>query len=424
MNKAPCFSYGDVVKSVAILIALNYTCTMSYRTIKIAWTPQSRRSWEIFTAVRMEAGKLWSDMVEKHHAIRCANEKWASKAQLQKEAKGLYPNMHSQSVQQIIADFCEAVESARLLRKTTPDARYPWRKPRYKTVIFTNQGARIRNGRLILPCGKAGNLIIKMPNIELPGRLMEVRLHYGLIELICEVPDEVKPIGTTIGVDLGVNTLIAATDGNKAVLVSGRAVKSTIQWRNKRLAEIQQAQSSKTKGSSRWKQLQRRKYRVLDKSRRRIDDVLHKATRKIADAFPNAKAYVGKAFNNAAQKARRTQAQQISQACNGKITRLLDYKLSGAIQTDEHYSSQTCPSCGKRHKHRRIYRCECGIVAPRDVIGGTNILCIGEHGQLLPSRSIPELIQWVHPVKYSGKSQIVHVDTMQVAQSNLRSPAL
>jgi putative transposase len=348
------------------------------------------------------------------HAL---NQKWASKAQLQKEAKGLYPNLHSQSVQQIIADFCEAVESARQLRRTNPNARYPWRKPRYKSVIFTNQGARIRDGKLILPCGKAGQLKIKLPDIELPGRLMEARLHYGLIELICKVPDEVKPIGTTIGVDLGVNTLIAATDSHKAVLVSGRAVKSTIQWRNKRLAEIQQSQASKTKGSRRWKRLQRRKYRVLDKSRRRIDDLLHKATRKVADAFPNAKAYVGKSFNAAAQTTRRTQAQQISQACNGKITRLLDYKLSGAIQTDEHYSSQTCPSCGKRHKHRRVYRCECGVVAPRDVIGGTNILCIGEQGQLLPNRPIPVLIQWVHPAKYSGKSQIVHADTMQVAHS-------
>lgn len=38
---------------------------------------------------------------------------------------------------------------------------------------------------------------------------------------------------TTIGLDLGVNTLIAASDGNKAVLVSGRAVKSTIASRNR-----------------------------------------------------------------------------------------------------------------------------------------------------------------------------------------------
>ena len=66
-----------------------------------------------------------------------------------------------------------------------------------------------------------------------------------------------------IGVDLGVNTVIAATDGEKALLVSGREIKATIQLRNKRLAEITAKQAHKTKGSRRYKRLQRRKYRTL-----------------------------------------------------------------------------------------------------------------------------------------------------------------
>lgn len=90
---------------------------MSYRTIKVAWSPRSRSAWQVFTALRMEAGKLWSDLVEKHHAVRCQQTKWPSKADLQKELKGQYPNLHSQSIQQLIADFCEAVDSARQLKK-------------------------------------------------------------------------------------------------------------------------------------------------------------------------------------------------------------------------------------------------------------------------------------------------------------------
>ncbi|MBE9166171.1 transposase [Pleurocapsales cyanobacterium LEGE 06147] len=78
-------------------------------------------------------------------------------------------------------------------------------------------------------------------------------------------------------------------------------------------------------------------------------------------------------------------------------------------------SSQTCPKCGKRHKHRRVYRCSCEVVAPRDVIGATNILCIGEQGQLLPNRQIPKLIQWVYPTKYPGSLQVVRADISQVA---------
>ena len=67
---------------------------------------------------------------------------------------------------------------------------------------------------------------------------MEVRLHFGEVQIVCEAPDTVHPDGPVIGVDLGVNTLIAATDGERAIVVSGRAVKSLVRLRNKRLAEI------------------------------------------------------------------------------------------------------------------------------------------------------------------------------------------
>ena len=48
------------------------------------------------------------------------------------------------------------------------------------------------------------------------------------VRLICEIPDAPRPQQTVIGVDLGVNTLIAATDGAKVILVSGRAAKATV----------------------------------------------------------------------------------------------------------------------------------------------------------------------------------------------------
>jgi|SRR5215475_6735451 len=85
--------------------------------------------------------------------------------------QGRYPKLHSQSVQQIISEFLEAVESARQLRKKgSQEAKYPWRKIKRRDVVYTNQGARIRDGFLLLPNGKRGRLRIKLPDIELPGR--------------------------------------------------------------------------------------------------------------------------------------------------------------------------------------------------------------------------------------------------------------
>lgn len=192
---------------------------MVYRTIKITWQPKSQGQWRIFSAARAEAGRLWSDLVERHFRARRAHWKWPTKSRWFKWAKGRYPNLHSQSSQQIITDFCEAVSSARSLRKRGADVRYPWRKPRYHSVIYTNQGARIRDGCLLLPNGCAGTLQIKLP-IDILGRLMEVQLDFDEIRLICEVEDGIRTPGPIIGVDLGVNTLIAATDGKRAVLGS------------------------------------------------------------------------------------------------------------------------------------------------------------------------------------------------------------
>jgi putative transposase len=373
---------------------------MSYRTLEIAWKPRTTTEWVTFTASRQEAARLWSDLVARHHRIRRLGWQWPSKARWQRWAKGRYPGISAQSAQQIIGEFCEAVDSCRQLRKNgQPEARYPWRKPRYHDVVYTNQDARIRDGRLVLPHGASGTLRIRLPEtITLPGRLMEVRLSFGVVRLICEVADAPHPQQTVIGVDLGVNTLIAATDGTMVFLVSGRGAKAVIQWRNKTLASIQQAQATKTKGSSRWKRLQRRKHYMLDKTKRQVRDACHKATYAIAAAFPGATCYVGEPFNKAAQSTGRLQAQQVSTACTRKLIQQLDYKTAGAIALNEAYSSQTCPVCGERSKHRRIYRCpHCGATGPRDAIGAVNILSLGQHDAMLPGRFLPQQVTYLRP---------------------------
>ena len=375
--------------------------------------PRSQAEWQTFSAVRAESAKLWGDLVERHFRIRRRNLKWPSKARWQQWGKRRYSGLYSQSVQQIIAEFCEAVNSCRQLRKNgQPEAKYPWRKDKFRDVVYTNQSAVIRNGHLVLPHGKGmGKLRISI-RFPLPGRLMEARLCMGHIALVCELPDVPRPQQTVIGVDLGVNTLIAATDGKVAVLISGREAKATVQYRNKKLAEIAGKQSKKTKGSRKWRRLQRRKAKMLAKTKRRIRDITHKATRMVADFFPGATCYVGKPFNGAAVKMGRLTAQQVSSVCNAKIIFQLDYKTCGAMQVEEAWTSQTCPVCGARNKCRRIYRCkQCGLVAPRDVIGGTNILCVGIHGELVHGRSVPNTVTYKYPVF----RRVVPADTRQVA---------
>jgi putative transposase len=216
--------------------------------------------------------------------------------------------------------------------------------------------------------------------------------------MVCEVANEACPQQMVIGVDLGVNTLIAATDGQKVLLISGRAAKATVQYRNKQLARLQCLQSGKEKGSRRHKRLQRRKYQLLEKSKRRIRDLCHKATRQVAEAFPGATCYVGEPFNGAAQRIGRIQAQQVSTACTRKLINQLNYKTAGAITLNEAYSSQTCPVCGERSKQRRVYSCpHCGATGPRDAVGAVNILSLGVHGAMLPGRILPVQVKYLRP---------------------------
>lgn len=378
---------------------------MAYRTVSFNWLPRSNKGWSTYTSVRKEAARLWNDMVLRHARIRRMGWKFPTKRRWEIWAKRRYPLLHSQSVQQIVSEFDEALRSTSQLRRNgVTEARYPWKLLHYRDITYTNQAARIVGNLLILPNGSSGKLVARIP-VPIPGRLMEIHLSYGKISAVCEVPDEPTEAKTTIGVDLGVNTLVAATDGETALLISGREAKATVQWRNKKLASLVSKQSRHERGSRRHKRLQHRKYKLLDKSRARIQDITHKATRKVKEAFPQAQVYVGKPFNDAARKIGCIWAQQVSSASNAKLIQQLNYKTAGAIEVSEAYSSQTCPVCGCRQKCRRTYTCKaCGYGAPRDVVGAVNIFRIGKHGSLQSSPNVPTRIVHIHPTQVSRKS--------------------
>jgi putative transposase len=151
--------------------------------------------------------------------------------------------------------------------------------------------------------------------------------------------------------------------------------------------------------------LQRRKYQVLGKTKRQVRDATHKATHAIAEAFPGTTCYVGEPFNDAARRTGRVQAQQVSTACTRKIIEQLDCKTAGANVISEASSSQTCPVCGERSKHRRIYRCpSCGVTGPRDAVGAVTILSLAQHGAMLPDRPLPRQVKSLRPCPRQPRS--------------------
>lgn len=70
--------------------------------------------------------------------------------------------------------------------------------------------------------------------------------------------------------------------------------------------------------------------------------------------------------------------QKIHQMLHGQTRQMLTYKAEKigmlVLLQDERYTSQTCPSCSKRHKPKnRAYKCSCGFRFHRDGVGAINI---------------------------------------------------
>lgn len=370
--------------------------------------PRSKVAWATFTAARVGAANLWNAMVVRHARIRRLGWAHPTYNRWEKWARGRFPGISAQTTQQIVLDFCNMQHGAARARVkeresgSAPTTKNPWRTPKYRDVPYTNQAAKMRGGYLLLPNGKGrGILRIKLPaDRPLPGRLMEVGLCFGRVRLVCKMDDAVAEQAPAVGVDLGVNTMIAATDGVTAVVVNGRSTKAIQQYRNKIMASSWSAQSRHKRGSRRHKKLQRRLRKSLNKCNHKLRDIAHKATRAVADAFPGSRVVVGKAFQARASQIRAVQAQQVAQAWTSKITYQLDYKLSGARKVDESYSSQTCPACGCLQKCKRVYRCKaCGLTAPRDVVGAVNIRAIGLYGKLTPEQPMPTVVRFVRPLR-------------------------
>ncbi|MBP6832790.1 MAG: transposase [Deltaproteobacteria bacterium] len=382
---------------------------MRHRVVEIRWLPRSDADWATFTTARRAAADLWNTMVVLHTRLRRLGWAWPTLARWTTWAKGRAPGLSAQSVQQVVRDFCDTLSATTKARNAQqaageePTTRYPWKVSRYRDVPYSNQTAVVRHGMLRLPHGRGGGtLAIPLPvDRSLPGRLMEVSLAYGVVRLVCEVPDAVPQLeAPVIGVDLGVNTLLAATDGRAAVLVSGRAAKAIVRYRNKAGAALSSRIDRKMRGSKRRKKLVRAKHRMLDRSARKLKDTLHKATRAVADAFAGHRVIVGEPFNDAARKVGRSTAQQVSSASNSRLVAMLNYKLSGAVKVPEPYSSQTCPGCGCRQKCRRVYRCAtCGWSAPRDAVGAVNIRSIGLYGAMRPQQPVLQRIVFVRPLR-------------------------
>ena len=364
-------------------------------------------------ALRREAGRAWSEMVTFHWRVYRKKGVWLSKHSLQRWAKRRYA-LHSQSIQALADKLHANFETARQLRRDGDStARFPYKRKDYQVVVWKGQAIRVRGGWVVLPNSQGrpplrAHLPAHLRTTAIrQAKLVWRRGEYWLACAVDRLADAPAAGDGLAAVDMGEVQALAVTDGEEALCISGRALRSVKRWRNKRLGDLARLQSRCQRGSRRSRKLQRAKNRVKAQAQRRLRDLDHKVSRLAVNwlvARSCGTVVIGDLRDIAnGKRLSKVSQQKVGQWERGRQERYIEFKFrahGGQVEyRSERGTSSTCPRCGQRvHPQGRVFRCGCGFVAHRDVVGAAGILGLAEHGQVHGAR-VPTVVKYRLPAE-------------------------
>lgn len=344
-------------------------------------------------ALTRRAGRLWSDVAKWHWRFVRRQGYWLSKGQSQKMYCKGYDGMHSQSAQAVADSFYDSLKAWREKRKK---GRYeclrpPYKQKRHFKVQWKSSAIKLRDdGVLRLSNGRGEDpVLIAWPSEAIASGQEPKRVEIGWdgnqYELRCQykVEENKEPKGEkTAGIDIGEIHLAAVHTGSESWTVNGRELRSLRRQQNRTKARFAKRIARTKRGSRRWKRLVRAKNRYLTKIQNQIKDLLHKQSTRLIKTLHERRVGTVVVGDLTGIRERidygKKANQRLHQWAYGEFVRMLKYKarLHGmtARRVGEAYTSQTCPSCGSRHKpHGREYVCVCGFEGHRDIVGAANI---------------------------------------------------
>ena len=284
-----------------------------------------------------ESARLWNFCVATHKKAREAREKWPTKDQLQKQTKGKSFQLHSQSIQMVVAQFLANVDTACQIKKENKKIRLPYREKYFYPLMWPKQAVKVRVNHLLLPMGRGRSSLIlpmKTEGIEAGACTLvwnngyELHLVYEQ-EDVPKVESEVKAT-----VDLGQIHLAAVMASNgQSLVVSGREIRSQKRQINKAITKTSKRLQRCNPKSKKWRKIQRAKRKLIDRSKRRIRDLRHKATTKVIDfcqANNVSKVFVGNPDGVRKKNTGRKHNQRLAGWEYGKDIEYLTYKSKQA----------------------------------------------------------------------------------------------
>lgn len=379
-------------------------------------------------ALNRESGRIYTQVMVEHWRIYRKHGLWLKQSQAEryndKLNGGSFLHAHSvDAAQQAFYKASQTIHSQR--RQGMSEARFPYRRKVYRTTLWKNSGIRKRENDLLLSLARGQKPIrVKLPQDLCfldKNAFKEMRLVYNRgsrrysWHLVVDVSEQetTRPGDKVAAIDMGEVHPVALGTGEASVIITCRELRANSQYRNKRLAQLSQAQAKLSKGSRKWRRLQAKKNRFLARNENRQRDMLHKVSRAAIEwCVENevGKLWIGDVRDIAdGKRLHRKSQQKVSNWPHGTLRKYLNDKAEQAgilvdDTADERYTSQTCPGCGTRTKPKgRLYQCRtCHKRFHRDVVGYANILSLNEYGQL--GQIMPAEPKYLKPYRVLSRS--------------------
>lgn len=248
-------------------------------------------------ALNQESGRIYTATMVEHYRVYRHTGNWLSPKADEKLSDFITGEtiLHAHSRDAAQQGFVKACKTVRACQKIGLNSHYPHRIKHWRTTVWKSTGIRKREDLLLLSLARGHEPIqVRLPEKlqDLPpASFLEMRLvwdkagrHYQWHLVVEDGTAPGEASGDNVaGVDLGEIHPAAASDGAESVIFSSRQLRSLAQYSNKRVAELQQKQAKKIKGSKRWKRIQHRKNRFLAQQKRRKRDIEHKVSRAVVD---------------------------------------------------------------------------------------------------------------------------------------------
>ena len=363
----------------------------------------SEKDYDYLSNCNRLSGEVWNLCVHIGRLYYQIHGKGIGRTELQKLTSKCV-NLHSKNIYHVVHKYLYAIDSMFRSKKaehqTSKQVKLPYKYKRFFTTGWDYQSMKINYDKNIILLPKQSLRLngkntrqkpVKCYAKNIPKNIVEIELIYrDKLYLAIKYKEEnnFKQVqsNNTSAIDLGEIHSITCIDNNgNARIITGRKMRSIKQLRNKNLGKLSSKRDRCKKYSRQWWKYNNARKKMSTKADNQILDCVHKITKLYVDyCLENDIKYVlygdlDSCTRNTKGRVRKSTGQKLNQWNYGEIMQQLENKLSRygieLIKVKEYYTSSTCPVCGERVKpNSRNFKCHCGYVQHRDIVGAINIL--------------------------------------------------